>query len=166
VTCRELVPVGSLGQRIRKAFVAGGLLTCADTAWHLVRDPEWDGWSDAFNWPQLFLYAPILFFFGATVWQLICVVSEWFYRKTMRKIQNVDPEALQDAQRTLNFWLRDSLRVSLLYITTCVIGDTPMALNYLATVRGWPLHWWWSGAVSVCLLLMIGEWWILERIRR
>jgi hypothetical protein len=69
MTCRQLVSVGGLGQRMRKTLVAGGLLTCTYAAWRLVRDPAWDGWLDALNWPQLFLYAPLLFFFGAAVSQ-------------------------------------------------------------------------------------------------
>lgn len=166
MTCRELVPVGTLGQRIRKAFVAGALLTCAYTTWQLVRDPAWDGWWDAFNWPQLFLYAPILFLAGAAVWQLVCIVAEWFYRNAKRKPQSLEPESLKDTQRTLRFWLQDSLRVCVLYITACAIGDIPMAVNYLAALRERPLHLWWSSAVSSCLLLTTAVWWILERVHR
>jgi sterol desaturase/sphingolipid hydroxylase (fatty acid hydroxylase superfamily) len=166
LTLQQLVPVGRLGQRIRKTFVAGGLLTCTDVAWRLVRDPAWDGWWDAFNWLQLFLYAPLLFFSAATVWQLIGAIAEWFYRKVNRKTEYVEPEELQDVQRTPKFWLRDSLRVCVFYVAACLIGDIPMAVNYLATVRGWPLHWWWSSAVTSCLFLMVTVWWILERIYR
>ena len=163
---RELVPIGALGQRIRKAFIAGVLSAFAWTAWQLVRNPAWDGWWDAFNWPQLFLYAPILFLFCAAVWQLICFVAEWFYRKAKRKAKDLEPEALQDTQRTLKFWLRDSLRICVLYITTCLIGDVPVAVSYLAAVRGWPLHWWWLRALNTGVLFMIAPWWILERIYR
>jgi hypothetical protein len=166
MTFRELVPLGVLGQRIRKALVAGGLLACTYSAWQLVRDPAWDGWWDAFNWPQLFLYAPILFFFGAAVWQLVCIIAEFFCRKLKGETENLEPEALQDTQRTLKFWLRDSLRVCVLYIVTCAIGDIPIAVKYLAAVRRWPLHWWWLNAVNFRLLLMIAVWWILERIYR
>jgi len=161
---RKLVPVGVLGQRIRKAFVAGVLLECAWSAWQLVRNAAWDGWWDVFNWPQLFLYAPILFLFCSAVWQLVCFVAEWFYRKLKRKTENLKPEAFRDTQKTLNFWMRDLLRVCVLYITTCAIGDIPMAVSYVAAVRRWPLHWSWSSAVSSGLLLMIAAWWILERI--
>jgi hypothetical protein len=164
MTCRELVPVGPLGQRLRKAFVALALLACTWVLWLLVRDPTWDGWWDAFNWPQLFLYAPILFFLGAAVWQSVCFIAEWF--KAKRKTTNLESEVMQGAQSTLKFWLRDSLRVCVLYMTTCVIGDIPMTLNYVAEVRGWPLHLWWSSAVNSCLLLMVAVWWILERIYR
>lgn len=163
---RELVPVGRLGQRSRKTFAAVGLLTCTWVAWRLVRDPRGDGWWDAFNWPQLFLYAPILFFFGAAVWQSICIITESFRRKAKRKTENLEPELLQDDQRTLKFWLRDSLRVCALYITACVIGDIPMGVNYFAEIRGWPLHLPWSIAVNLCLVLMITLWWILERIQK
>jgi hypothetical protein len=155
MTYQGFVPVGALGERIRKAFVAGVLLACAWSAWLLVRNPAFDGWWDAFNWPQLFLYAPILFFLCSAVWQVICFVAEWFYSKAKRKTENPKPEALQDNQRTLNFWLRDSLRICVLYITTCAVGDIPMAVNYVANVRRWPLHLWWSSAVNSCLLLMI-----------
>jgi hypothetical protein len=115
--------------------------------WLLVRNPSFDGSWDAFNWPQLFLYAPILFFFGSAASQVIWFVAELFCRKVRRKAENPKPEALQDNQRTLNSWLRDSLRVCVLYITTCAIGDIPMALNYVAEVRGWQLHLWRLSAV-------------------
>src|SRR5208282_2112726 len=121
MTARELVPVGVLGQRIRKVFVAGGLFACTWAAQLLVRDPSWDGWWDAYNWPQLFLYAPVLFLLGAAVWQSICIIAEWLYRRAKRRTKNVEPEALQNTQTTLKFWLRDSLRICMLYITTCVI---------------------------------------------
>lgn len=166
MTWRELIPIGRLGRRARKACVAVGLLVCTDTASRLVRNPAFDGWWDAFNWPQLFLYAPVLFFSGAAAWQLICFIAEWFNRKVGGQTDPLEPETVQNAQRTLRFWLRNSLRVSVDYITACVIGDTPMAVNYLAAVRGWPLHWWWSSAVGTCLLLTIAVWWILERIHK
>lgn len=166
MTRRELVPTGPLGQRLRKVVVAGVLLTCTYTAWSLVREPRWDGWWDAFSWPQLFLYAPVLFLFGVMVWQFTCFLVEWFNRKSNRKIKILEPEAMRDNQRTPKFWLRDSLRICLLYITTCVIGDIPMLVNYLAAVRGWPLHWWWSSVVDSCLLCMVVVWWILARIYR
>jgi hypothetical protein len=161
-----MIPVGGLGERIRKAFVAGGLFACTSAAMRLVRNPAFDGWWDAFNWPQLFLFAPYLFFQGAAVWQLICFLVEWFYRKVNRKTEKLEPGALQAAQRTLKFWLWDSARVCALYITTCLIGDIPMVVKYLASVRGWSLHWWWSSAVESCLLLMIVVWCILDRICR
>jgi hypothetical protein len=164
MTRRALVPAGPLGQRLRKALVAGVLLTCTYTVWWLVREPRWDGWWDAFSWPQSFLYAPVLFFFGAMVWQFACFLVEWFSRKANRKIENLGPEAIRANQWTVKFWLRDSLRICLLYITTCVIGDVPMLVNYLAAVRGWPLHWWWSSVVDSCLLCMVVVWWILARI--
>jgi hypothetical protein len=163
---REIVPVGAVGQRIRKAFVAASLLAGASIASQLVRDPAWDGWWDAYNWPQLFLNAPVLFFLGATAWQLICLIAELFRRKAKRKSKALEPGALQDTQRTLRFWLRDSLLVSVLYITTAVIGDIPMAVNYLAVARGWTWHLWWSNAVFSCLLLMIAICWLLGRIQR
>jgi sterol desaturase/sphingolipid hydroxylase (fatty acid hydroxylase superfamily) len=100
------------------------------------------------------------------VWQLIGAIAEWFYRKVNRKTEYVEPEELQDVQRTPKFWLLDSLRVCVFYVAACLIGDIPMAVNYLATVRGWPLHWWWSSAVTSCLFLMVTVWWILERIYR
>src|SRR5579864_5661425 len=111
MTFRELVPVGALGERIRKAFIAGSLFACTWAAWLLVRDPVWDGWWDAYNWPQLFLYAPTLFFLGAATWQLFCIIAEWFYRKLRQKTRNLEPQSLQNTLRTLNFWLWDSLRV-------------------------------------------------------
>jgi hypothetical protein len=163
---REIIPVGRLGQRVRKAFVAGGLFACTGAALQLVRDPALDGWWDAFNWPQLFLYAPYLFFFGAVVWQLVCCIAEWFDRKTNRRPQDLELKASHDSQRTLKFWLRDSSRIFLLYVTTCLIGNIPTAANYLSEVRGWRLHLWWSNVVGLCLLLMIALWWILERVLR
>jgi hypothetical protein len=156
---QQLLPIGQLGQRIRKAFVVGGLLTCTYIAWRLVRDPAWDGWWDAFNWPQLFLYAPVLFFSFATILQLIGAISEWLLRKVNRQ-----PTDVPDIRTTLEFWLKDSLRICALYIATCLIGDIPMGVNYLATVRGWPFHWWWSSAVNACLILMVLVHWILNRI--
>jgi hypothetical protein len=164
MTFRELVPVGVLGQRFRKAFIAGALLACAWSAWQLARDPAWDGWWDAFNWPQLFLGAPILFLLGATVWQLAGFVAEWFYGKAKRKTENLKPITLRDTQKTLKFWLRDCLRVCALYVVTCAIGEIPMAVSYLSAVRGWHLHWWWSRALDTSFLLMIAVWWVLERI--
>src|SRR5277367_4990181 len=140
MTFRELVPVGALGQRIRNALVAGALLACVSSASQLVRNPAWDGWWDAYNWPQLFLYGPVLFFFCAAVWQLICVVAEWLYRKAKGNTEILELKTFQDTQRTLKFWLRDSWRVCVLYITTSVIGDSPMAVNYVAAIRGWPMH--------------------------
>jgi hypothetical protein len=163
MTLRERIPVGRLGRRIRKAFVAGALFVCTYTAWRLVRDPAWDGWWDAFSWPQLFLYAPVLFFSGAACWQLFCFVTEWLYRLAARKSQSSEAVELQDIQKTSGFWLRDSLRILVLYAAACFIGDIPMVLNYVAAVRKWPMHWWWSSVVDSCLLLMIVVWWLLER---
>jgi hypothetical protein len=164
MTYRELLPVGRSGGRLRKAFVAGALLAITYAAWHLVRDPAWDGWWDAFNWAQLFLYAPVLFFFGAATWQLLCLVAENLYQQRKSKVGNLSAGAAREEQRTLRFWLRDSLRICLLYFTACVIGDIPMAVNYIAAVRGWHLHWWWSNVVAVCLLVMVAVWWTLDRI--
>jgi hypothetical protein len=163
MTWRKLIPVGRLGRRARKACVAGGLLACTETALRLARNPALDGWLDAFNWPQLFLCAPVLFFSGATAWQLICIIAEWFNRKVGQQTEFLEPEATQNAQRTPTFWLLNSLRVSVDYIAACVIGDVPMAVKYLATARGWPLHWWWSSAVGTCLLFTIAVWWVLDR---
>ena len=157
----EFVPVGSLGKRVRKAFVAGVLLATTSAAWQLIRDPAWDGWWDAFNWPQLFLYAPVLFFSGIVLWQLACFVAEYLYR---RGKDNVVSESSQEEQKTLGFWFRDSSRICLLFVSTCVIGDIPMAANYLAVVRGWRWHWWWSNVVGVCLIVMLATWWVLSRI--
>ena len=165
MTRGKLVPVGRLGQRIRKAFVAGALLICASAASTLVRDPAWDGWWDAYHWPQLFLIAPVVFFSGAVVWQFVSFVAEWLYRKAKRGAENQQPQALE-AQRTLKSWLRDSLRLCVLYATTCVIGDIPMAVYYLASVRGWHSHWSWWDAADTGLPLMVAAWWILERIDR
>jgi hypothetical protein len=164
MTYRELIPVGPLGRRLRKAFVAGALYATTYTAWRLLRNPAWDGWWDAFNWPQLFLYAPILFFFGVALWQLVCFVAEYLYQQRKAKAGNLSSEPWLEEQRTLRFWLRDSLHICSLYVTTCVIGDIPMAVNYFAVVRGWPLHWWWSSAVSVCLLVTVAAWWTLDRV--
>lgn len=166
MTLRDLVPVGALGERMRKAFVAAALLACTYIAWELVRDPAWEGWWDAYNWPQLFLGAPLLFFAGAAIWQSICAIVAWFHGKTHRTTESLETEASQDIQKTPKFWLRDSLRICVLYITTCVIGDTPMVVNYIAAVRGWSLHLWWSTAVNSCFLLMIAVWWVLQRFRR
>jgi hypothetical protein len=166
MTCRKLAPVGRIGQRIRKASVAGGLFICTCAASLLVRDPAWDGYWDAFTWPQLFLQAPVLFFSCAAVWQSVCLIAEWLYSKAKRKAENPQPEGMEDPRRTLEFWLRDSLRVCALYLMTGVIGDIPMAVYYLAAVRGWHLHWSWWGAADSGLPLMIAAWWILERIDR
>jgi hypothetical protein len=163
---RKLVPVGRLGRRARKACVAAGLFACTGAVSRSARNPAFDGWWDAFNWPQLFLYAPVLFLFGVAAWQLICFIAGWFNREADRKTESLEPETVQETQRTLKFWLRDSLRVLVVYITACVIGDIPMAVNYVAAVRGWPLHWWWLSAVNTCLLLTVTVWWILERIHR
>jgi len=164
MTYRELVPVGRTGRRLRKAFVAGTLLAITYAAWELVRNPTWDGWWDAYNWAQLFLYAPVLFFFGVALWQLVCFVAEYLYKQGKDKAGNLSAEPSREEQRTVRFWIRDSSRVCFLYLTTCVIGDMPMAVNYFAAVRGWPLHWWWSNVVAVCLLVMVVAWWILDRI--
>jgi len=163
MTLEQILPIGPLGQRIRKAFVAGGLLTCTSIASQLVRDPAWDGWWDAFNWPQLFLYAPVLFFFFATIAQLIGAISEGVRRKANRQCAYVEPTDVPDIRATLKFWLKDSLRICALYVATCLIGDIPMGVNYLATVRGWPFHWWWSSVVSACLILMVIVQWLLNR---
>jgi hypothetical protein len=164
MTYRELLPIGRSGKRLRKAFVAGALLAITYAAWHLVRDPRWDGWWDAFNWAQLFLYAPVLFFFGAATWQFLCFVAEYSCQRRKNKAGTLSVQPAWEEQRTLRFWLRDSLRIFLLYLTTCVTGDIPMAVNYLAMVRGWHLHWWWSNSVAVCLLVMLAVWWALDRI--
>jgi hypothetical protein len=163
MTFRELVPVGVLGQRIRNGFVAGGLFACTWAAWLSVRNPVWDDAWDAYNSPQLFLSAPSLFFLGAAIWQLICLIAESFYGKIKRETKTSNREGWQDTQWTLKFWLRDSLRICVFYVTTGLIGDIPMAVNYLAEIRGWPLHLLWSNAVISCLLLMIAVWWVLER---
>jgi hypothetical protein len=140
MTLKQLIPVGRLGERIRKWFVAGVLLACTDTASQLVRDRAWDGWWDAFNWPQLFLYAPLLFFSGATLWQLICVIVEWIYERAKRKPEHVEPKESQDIERAVKFWLQDSLRICALYVATCLIGDIPMAVKYLVAARGLVWH--------------------------
>ena len=67
-TVEKSLRASRLGLRVRKLFVASVLLTCTWVAWRLVHDPFWDSWWDAYNWPQLFLYSPYLFFFGAVVW--------------------------------------------------------------------------------------------------
>jgi hypothetical protein len=163
---RKLELGGRPGRRIREALVAGCFLVCTCAASRFLRDPTWDGWLDAYNWPQLFLMPPMFFFLGVTVWQSISFAAEWFYREAKRETENVGPEALRnDPQRTLRFWLRDSRSIGMVYITSCVIGDLPMAINYLAEVRGTPLHWWWSNAVATCLLLIIGAWWMVRRIQ-
>jgi len=164
MTYRELLPDGRSGRRLRKALVAGALLAITYAAWHLVRDPAWEGWWDAYNWPQLFLYAPVLFFFGAAMWQLLCLVAEYLYQQRKNKAGNLSAEPEWEEQGTLRFWLRDSSRICLLYLTTCVIGDIPMAVNYIAAVRERHLHWWWSNVVAVCLLVMVAVWWTLDRI--
>lgn len=110
--------------------------------------------------------ARILFFSGATVWQLICFIAEWSYGKAKRKPGSSNSTSHRALRGLLRFWLRDSLHVSVLYITTAVIGDIPMAVNYVAAIRGWPWHSWWSNAVISSLLLMIAVWRILGRIQR
>lgn len=160
----KLVPVGALGQRIRKAFVAGSLLAGAWWLWLMVRDPVWDGWWDAFNWPQLFLYAPILFLFLAAVWQLVCFVAEWLYRKARRESVRGELPTSLDIQRSWKFWRRECVRICVLFITTCAVGDIPMAVSYLSNVRRWRLQWGWHSALDACLPLMIAAWWILQRI--
>ena len=166
MTLKQLVRAGRFGQRIRKAFVAGVLLACTHAAWRMVRDPFFDGWWDAFNWPQLFLYAPVLFLCGASVWQLICLIAEWSYRAAKRKLETAESIESLDVQRGLTFWLQDSLRICALYVAACLIGDIPMAVKYLAGVRGLPIHWWWSSAVTTCALLMVVVWWILDQTIR
>lgn len=163
MTWRERIPVGQPGRRIRKAFVAAVLFVCAQTASRLLRNPVFDGWWDAFTWPQLFLDAPALFFLGATGWQLMCFVVEWVHIKAGRKPQTRADEALQDNQRTPRFWLRDVSQISVLYITAAAIGDIPMVVRYLAVARGWPIHLWWSTAVEICLPFTIAVWWLAER---
>jgi hypothetical protein len=163
MTYRELVPVGPLGRRLRKALVAGALLATTCAASRLVRDPAWDGWWDAFNWSQLLLCAPALFFFGVALWQLVCLVIEYLCQQGKGKTGNLSSEPSLEEQRTLRFCLRESLRICSFYVTTCVIGDIPMAVNYFAVVRGWPLHWWWSSAVAVCLFVMAAVRWALDR---
>lgn len=164
MTYRELIPVGSPGRRLRKSAVAAVLFAITYTAWRLVRDPAWDGWWDAFNWPQLFLYAPVLFFFCATFWQLVCFVAEYLYQRGKVKTGNLSSETSLGEQRTLRFWLRDSLRICSLYVATCVIGDIPMAVNYFAAIRGWHLHWWWSSTVAVCLVVTLEAWRAFDRV--
>jgi hypothetical protein len=161
---QQPIPNGQLGQRIRKAFVAGGLFICTYAAWWLVRDPAWDGWWDAFTWPQLFLYAPSLFFLFATLAQLIGVIWEWLRRIVNRQATHLEPTYVPDIQATLGFWLKDSVRIGALYVATAFIGDIPMGVNYLAAVRRWPFHLWWSTAVSVCLISMVLVHWLLNRI--
>ncbi len=94
----------------------------------------------------------------------VCFVAEYLSQQRKNKAGNPATGFSWEPQRTLRFWLRDSLRVCLLYLTTCVIGDIPMAVNYFAAVRGWPLHWWWSNAVVICLLVMVAACWTLDRI--
>src|SRR5215831_5744460 len=164
---RKLVPVGRPGRRIREVLIAGCFLVFTGAASRSFRDPTWDGWLDAYTWPELFLMPPMFFFLGVAVWQSISLAAaEWFHRKAKRETENVGPEALRnDPQRTVKFWLRDSRNIGVVYITSCVIGDLPMAVNYLAEVRGMPLHWWWSNAVATCLLLIISAWGMVRRIQ-
>jgi hypothetical protein len=166
MTFKQLVPVGRLGERVRKALIAGVSWACTDAAWYRLRDPAFDGWTDTFTWPQLFLFAPVLFFSGAAVWQLICLIAEWSYRAAKRELESAESKESHDIQRTLKFWLRDSVRICALYVATCLIGDIPMAVNYLAGVRGRPFHWWWSSAVGTCAVVMVVVWWILDRTFR
>jgi hypothetical protein len=161
---RELVPVSPLGRRLRKALVAGSLLATAPAASQLVRSPAWDGWCDVFTWPQLFLCAPVLFFFGAAMWQSAFFVAGYFCQQDKRALRTLGSEPSPRSERTLGFWLRDSLRIGLLYVAACVIGDIPLAVKYLAAIRGWPLHWWWSSAVWACLVLTVAVSWTLDQI--
>ena len=164
VNWRELIPIGRLGERIRKPLVAGALFACVSVAWHLVRDRAWDGWWDAYTWPQLFLGAPYVFLFVVMVWQFIWMVSEELFGLARREFRKRGQEKLPNLERTLRFWLHQSSRICLLYLSICSIGDIPMVLNYLANVRGWPLHWWGSSAGSYCLLLMLLLSWLAGRI--
>jgi hypothetical protein len=95
--------------------------------------------------------------------QSICFIAELLYRWAKRDDSYRELEELQHTQRTLKFWLRDSSRICVFYVAAGVIGDIPMGVSYLAAVRGWPLHWWWSSAVTSCLLLMLALAWLLER---
>jgi hypothetical protein len=102
---REAAPATRLGQRILKTLIAGLFFVCTWVAWHVLRNPAWDGWWDAFNWPQLFLYAPSLFFQGALAWNLFCVIAE-VYRKAKRKTKSFETEGSRNPhQATAKFWL-------------------------------------------------------------
>jgi hypothetical protein len=162
MTWRERISTGRLGRRIRNGFVAAVLFAICSAAWHMLRNPEWDGWLDVFTWSQLFLYAPTLFFAGATVWQFICLAIEWVCRKTKTQTQSAILALPSVDERTLSFWLRDSLRILLLYVAACTMGDIPMVVRYLSAVLKWPFHIWWSNAVNASLILTIILWILLD----
>ena len=107
---------------------------------------------------------PSCFSSGLLCGSYVRFVAEYLYQQGKDKAGSLSSEPSPEGQRTVRFWIRDSLRVCFLYVTTCVVGDMPMAVNYFAAVRGWPLHWWWSNVVAVCLLVMVAAWWTLDRI--
>lgn len=148
-----------LGRRVRKGLVAAGLLAGIDLASFLVRDPRFDGWVDAYTWPQLFLSGPLLFSFCITAWQLICIAGYLLLSVFKRK----PPAGGVYDPKGAAFWIHDSSRILGLYAASCAIGDVPMLLSYAAAVRGWHFHWWWSDVAVTCLLLTAMTWWVLER---
>lgn len=163
---RGLMQLDPRGRRIRKALVAAVLLVGSSTASWLLRDPAWDDWWDGYNWGQLFLFAPVLFFSLAVGWQLLRFIVEWCYRKARPKAENPRSEAAGKPRRTLDFWLHDFSCVVALYLMTAAIGDIPMAVYYLSSVRQWHLHWSWWNVADFCVVLMIAASWILDRVER
>jgi hypothetical protein len=162
VSSTEHPPAVPLGHGIRKALVAGLLWIAADTTFRWVRNPALDGWVDAYNWPQLFLFAPILFFLFAAVAESLLVVIECVRRAVSRQSSRA-ASAEKSTVMSIS-WLRDSLRISGIYLLACLIGDIPMAVNYLASHRAWSFHWWWSNAVFACLALALLAYLALSRL--
>lgn len=152
-----------LGRRVRKGLIAVGLFAGLDLAYSVARDPRFDGWTDAYTWPQLFLSGPVLFCFCIMAWQMVCIAGGLLSSLFKRKPPALVAYRAQDRREDAAFWIHDSARILALYAAACVIGDLPMLWNYLAEIRQWRFHWWWSDVVVACLLVTTVAWWILER---
>ena len=166
MTFKQLVPVGRLGERVRKALIAGVSWACTDAAWYRLRDPAFDGWTDTIHVAATIPVRSRFVFLWRRSVAANRLIAEWSYRAAKRELESAESKESHDIQRTLKFWLRDSVRICALYVATCLIGDIPMAVKYLAGVRGRPFHWWWSSAVGTCAVVMVVVWWILDRTFR
>lgn len=158
---RALVPAGSRGSHLRKALIAVVFFAAAELVWRLIRDPVWEGWIDAYTWPQLFLGAPAIFFAGAAIGHCFCFIAE-----TTRVLLSRAPQKLtapHTNECTLTVWFRNSFHIFAMYFATTAIGMIPMSLSYLVTRTHRPMPWRWSSVVAVGLVWMLATWWLFIR---
>jgi hypothetical protein len=166
MTWRERIPTGRLGRRIRNGFIATALFAICSAVWHVLRSPQWDDGWHFFTWRQLFLDAPTMFLVGATVWQFLCLTTEWLYLTTNKQALSKTLPPLGGDERALRFWLRDLLRISVIYVVVCILGDAPTLVRYVTVVNRWPLYFRGIDAVNASLVLTIVLWVLFDRRSR